>query len=260
MLDLLRADYTFVNERLARHYGMSNVYGSHFRRVTLDGKSARGGLLGQGSILLITSYPTRTSPVLRGKWVLDNLLGAAPPPPPPNVPSLRERSGDGTRLSMREAMERHRANPVCASCHARMDPVGFALENFDGLGRWRTRSESGELIDATSRLPDGSTLSGVPGLQEWLLDQSDAFVVNLTGKLLTYALGRDLGHHDMPAVRKIVRDAAPGRYSLASLVLGVVRSYPFQLRRSAAPQAASASRGGAGRAPDRESVPGVTPR
>ena len=263
VLDLLRADYTFVNERLARHYGMSNVYGSHFRRVTLDGKSARGGLLGQGSILLLTSYPTRTSPVLRGKWVLDNLLGAAPPPPPPNVPSLRERSSDGTPLSMREAMERHRANPVCASCHARMDPVGFALENFDGLGRWRTRSESGELIDATSRLPDGSTLSGVPGLQEWLLDQSDAFVVNLTGKLLTYALGRDLGHHDMPAVRKIVRDAAPGRYSLASLVLGVARSYPFQLRRSAAPQAASASRGGAGRAPDRESVasvPGVTPR
>ena len=238
VVDLLRADHTFVNERLARHYEMSHVYGSHFRRVEFDATSARGGLLGQGSILLLTSYPTRTSPVLRGKWVLDNLLGAAPPPPPPNVPSLSEKNSAGDPLSMREAMERHRANPVCASCHARMDPVGFALENFDGLGRWRARSESGAPIDAASTLADGSTLNGATGLRAWLLAQSDAFVANLTERLLTYALGRDLTYSDMPAVRKIVREGASSNFTFTSLVLGVAESLPFQMRRSDAAERA----------------------
>jgi hypothetical protein len=256
VLDLLRADYTFVNERLARHYGMPHVYGSHFRRVPLDAASDRGGLLGQGSILLLTSYPTRTSPVLRGKWVLDNLLGAAPPPPPPNVPSLEEKDSAGESLSMREAMERHRSNPACASCHARMDPVGFALENFDGLGRWRARSESGDPIDAVSTLADGSALNGVRGLRDWLLARSDAFVANLTERLLTYALGRDISYADMPAVRQIVRVAGPD-YTFESLVLGVVESYPFQMRRS--DTAERAPRAAAMNAPDPASARGVTP-
>ena len=236
-LDLLRANYTFVNERLARHYGIPNVYGSHFRRVTLGPDSARGGLLGQGSILLLTSYPTRTSPVLRGKWILDNLLGAPPPPPPPNVPNLREKNTDGTPLSMREAMVQHRANPVCASCHLRMDPVGFAFENFDALGRWRTRGESGAPIDATSILADGSKLDGLPGIRRFLLSQREAFIANLTEKLLTYALGRNVDYFDMPVVRKIVREAAPSDYTFSSLILGVTRSLPFRMRRSDASSA-----------------------
>ncbi|MBM3778378.1 MAG: DUF1592 domain-containing protein [Acidimicrobiia bacterium] len=234
VLDLLEADYTFLNERLAKHYGIPHVYGSHFRRVALDPAGPRGGLLGQGSILLLTSYPTRTSPVLRGKYVLDNLLGAPPPPPPPDVPALQETGGDGTPLSMREAMERHRVNPVCASCHAQMDPVGFALENFDGLGRWRTTGESGDLIDARSALPDGREVAGATGVRDWLLAQSGAFVQNFTERLLTYALGRDLDHRDMPVVRGIVRGAARDDYAFGSLVLGVVESLPFQMRRSEA--------------------------
>jgi hypothetical protein len=234
VLDLLNADYTFVNERLARHYGIPNVYGSHFRRVTLNDENRRG-LLGQGSILTLTSYATRTSPVLRGKWILENILGAPPPPPPPDVPALKETTNTGEALSMRDAMVQHRADPICASCHARMDPLGFALENFDALGRWRIRSESGPPIDASGVLPDGSRFEGVAGLRSLLLDRPGQFVTTVTERLLTYALGRGLDYQDAPAVRNVARQAAPGGFTLPSLILGIVRSTPFQMRKSQAP-------------------------
>ena len=229
-LDLLDADYTFVNERLARHYGIPNVRGSHFRRVALDDE-ARGGLLGHGSILTVTSYANRTSPVNRGKWVLENILGTPPPPPPPDVPDLETAEG-GQALSMRAAMEQHRANPVCASCHRLMDPLGLALENFDAIGRWRNRSETRGAIDATGELPDGTPFDGPAGLKAALLRHPDRFVTTVTEKLLTYALGRGIEHYDAPAVRAIVRAAAGDGYRLSSLVKGVVRSAPFQMRRS----------------------------
>ena len=229
-LDLLDADYTFVNERLAQHYGIPNVRGSHFRRVALDDE-ARGGLLGHGSILTVTSYANRTSPVNRGKWVLENILGTPPPPPPPDVPDLETAAG-GDALSMREAMEQHRANPVCASCHRLMDPLGLSLENFDAIGRWRDRSETRGSIDATGELPDGTPFDGPGGLTAALLRHPDRFVTTVTEKLLTYALGRGIEYYDAPAVRAIVRDAAGDGYRLSSLVKGVVRSAPFQMRRS----------------------------
>ena len=229
-LDLLAADYTFVNERLARHYGIPNVRGSHFRRVALDDE-ARGGLLGHGSILTVTSYANRTSPVNRGKWVLENILGTPPPPPPPDVPDLETAEG-GQALSMREAMEQHRANPVCASCHRLMDPVGLSLENFDAIGRWRDRSETRGAIDGTGELPDGTPFDGPSGLKAALLRHPDRFVTTVTEKLLTYALGRGIEYYDAPAVRAIVRAAAGDGYRLSSLVKGVVRSAPFQMRRS----------------------------
>ena len=229
--DLLTADYTFVNERLARHYGIPHVYGSHFRRVSLDG-TARRGLLGQGGILTLTSYATRTSPVLRGKWILENLLASPPPPPPPDIPALAERTDDGAALSMRAAMERHRANPACASCHAQMDPLGFALENFDAVGRWRTRSESNDAIDASGVLPDGTSFEGPDGMRQALLREPKRFVATVTEKLLTYALGRNVESYDMPAVRAIVRDAERNDYRFSSIVLGIVRSTPFQMRMS----------------------------
>ncbi len=230
VLDLLSADYTFLNERLARHYGIPGVQGSYFRRVALRAGSPRGGLLGQGSILTLTSYATRTSPVVRGKWVLENLLGAPPPPPPPNVPALKTTGTDpGRTLSMRDAMAQHRANPACASCHARMDPIGFALENFDAVGRWRDH-ESGRPIDASGTLPGGERFDGIAGLRQTLLAHPEPFVSTVTEKLLMYALGRNLQYYDAPAVRAIVRDAARGHYTLSSLVSGVVRSVPFQLR------------------------------
>src|SRR5204863_825890 len=192
VVELLTANYTFVNERLAKHYGIPNVVGSWFRRVTLQEGNPRGGLLGQGSILTITSYSTRTSPVLRGKWVLENLLAAPPPPPPANVPALKtEGAKTGKPLSMRAAMIQHRADPACASCHSRMDPIGFAMENFDALGRWRDR-DSGSAIDASGVLPDGTRFEGVPGLRKILVDHSGEFVSTLTGKLMMYALGRNL--------------------------------------------------------------------
>ena len=189
VLDLLSANYSFINERLAHHYGIANIYGSDFRRITFPEGSPRGGLLGQGSILTLTSYSTRTSPVVRGKWILENIVGAPPPPPPPNVPALKEGTEAGKALSMRERMVRHRANPVCASCHARMDPLGFSLENFDAIGRWRTNAEGGDPIDAAGALPDGIAFEGLAGLRRALLAKPDRFVTTFTEKLLTYAVG-----------------------------------------------------------------------
>jgi hypothetical protein len=228
-LDLLNADYTFLNERLAQHYNIPNVKGSHFRRVSLPKDSMRSGLLGQGSILTVTSYPDRTSPVVRGKWILENLVGAPPPPPLPNVPALKPTNESGAVLSMRERMAQHRANPVCASCHAVMDPLGLSLENFDGVGKWRTLGESGAPVDATGVFPDGTKFTGPAGLKQALV-QSDRFVTTLTEKMLTYALGRGLEYYDGPAVRAIVRDAARKDYQFSSFILGVVQSTPFQMR------------------------------
>ena len=233
VLDLLRANYTFVNERLAKHYGIPNVYGSRFRRVTFGPDSERGGLLGQGSILTVTSYANRTSPVLRGKWILTNLLGAPPPQPPPNVPPLKDGNTEGKVLSMRERMAEHRANPACAGCHKLMDPVGFSLENYDAVGHWRTRDgEGGAPIDASGSLPDGGTFEGVAGLRQALLSRPELFVTTATEKLFTYGLGRGLEEFDAPAVRKIVRDSRSNDYSFSSLILGIVNSTPFQMRRS----------------------------
>jgi hypothetical protein len=228
VLDLLRADYTFVNERLAEHYGMPNVYGSYFRRVSIT-DDARKGLLGQGSILALTSHAERTSPVLRGKWILDNIVGTPPPPPPPDVPTLKENEEGQKPRTMREQMAEHRASPVCASCHKVMDPIGFALENFDAVGAWRTR-EAGGAIDASGELADGTKVDGVVTLRQALLGRPEVFVGTMTEKLLTYALGRGLDYHDMPVVRSIVRQAAASDYRFSSLVLGIVNSVPFQMR------------------------------
>jgi mono/diheme cytochrome c family protein len=230
VLDLLRADYTFVNERLARHYGIPNVYGSYFRRVTITDE-ARRGLLGQGSILAVTSHAERTSPVLRGKWILDNIVGTPPAPPPPDVPVLKENEEGQKPRTMREQMAEHRANPVCASCHKVMDPIGFALENFDAVGAWRTR-EAGGAIDASGELADGTKVDGVVTLRETLLSRPDVFVGTMTEKLLTYGLGRGLDYHDMPVVRSIVRQAAASDYRFTALVLGIVNSVPFQMRKA----------------------------
>jgi hypothetical protein len=229
--DLLRSDYTFLNERLAKHYGILNVKGSHFRRVVLGPGNVRGGLLGQGSILTVTSYPDRTSPVKRGKWILENLLGTPPPPPLPDVGELRETSSSGAVLSMRQRMEQHRANPVCASCHSMMDPLGLALENFDAVGRWRTLGESSLPIDATGGTPAGERFEGPAGLRQALLD-SDRFVATLTEKMMTYALGRGLEYYDAPAVRNILKEASGSDYRMTSLILGIVQSTPFRMRRA----------------------------
>jgi hypothetical protein len=234
VVDFLNADYTFVNERLARHYGIPNIYGSQFRRVPLSDENRRG-LLGQGSILTVTSFGNRTSPVVRGKWVLDNFLGTPPPPPPPNVPALKEKGpDDGRVLTMRQRMEEHRGNPVCASCHKLMDPIGFALENFDGLGKWRA-ADGNNPIDSSGQLPDGAKFQGPAGLRQALLGKSDQFVSTLTEKLLMYALGRGVEYYDAPAVRKILREAALSNYRWSSLVIGIVNSTPFQMRRSQEP-------------------------
>ncbi len=229
--ELLTANYTFLNERLARHYGIPNIYGNRFRRVALSEDSPRRGLIGKGSMLMVTSYATRTSPVLRGKWLLDNVLGTPPPPPPANVPSLPEHGENGQPRSVRERLEAHRANPMCASCHKQMDPLGFALENFDAVGKWRT-SDGGTPIDASSTLPDGTALNGPADLQRILSSRKDAFSATVTEKLLTYALGRGLDYYDVPAIRKIVRDAEPSNARWSAVILGIVRSTPFQMRRA----------------------------
>ncbi|MBI3895964.1 MAG: DUF1592 domain-containing protein [Acidobacteria bacterium] len=233
VLDLLAADYTFLNERLARHYGIPNIYGSQFRRVRLNDEM-RKGLLGQGSILTVTSYNTRTAPTLRGKWVLENILGTPPPPPPPDVPSLKDNQ-ETKALTMRERMEEHRKNPACASCHKLMDPLGFALENFDAIGQWRTTSGAAKTpLDASGELPDGTKFKGPTELRNILLNKREQFVGSFTEKLLTYALGRGVEYYDFPAIRKITREAAPD-YRWSSLTLGIVKSAPFQMRRSQEP-------------------------
>ena len=230
LLDLLTADYTFVNERLAEHYGIPKVYGSQFRRVAVTDPNRRG-LLGKGSILTVTSYPNRTSVVLRGKWILENLLGTPPPPPPADVPELKAER-NGKILTMREQMEAHRANPVCAACHARMDPIGFALENYDGVGKWRTE-EAGTPIDASGQLPDGTRFEGPAGLTEILLTKyREDFVRTATEKLLTYALGRGVEYYDNPTIRAISREAARDNYRVSSWILAIVNSTPFQMRRA----------------------------
>ena len=231
VVDLLTADYSFLNERLARHYGVSGVYGSRFRRVSGEDER-RNGLLGHGSVLTVTSYATRTSPVLRGKWLLENILGAPPPPPPPDVPELEESGTAAVPQSMRQRMERHRANVVCASCHARMDPLGFALENFDAIGKWRD-VENGGNIDASATLPNGASFEGPIGLRRMLENRSEEIVTVVIRKLMTYALGRGVDFADMPSIRRIVRETASDEYRWSSVLLGVVKSVPFQMRRAA---------------------------
>jgi mono/diheme cytochrome c family protein len=232
-LDLLRADYTFLNERLALHYGIRTIKGSHFRRVTWANDSVRRGLLGHGSILTLTSYPDRTSPVVRGKWILENVLGTPPPPPLPDVGVLNATDGAGILLSMRERLARHRANPACASCHSMLDPLGLALENFDAVGKWRTRDESSQPIDSAAVLPDGTKVVGPEGLRQAILARSDRFVATFTEKLLTYATGRRLEYYDAPAVREILRQAGGNDFRLGSgIILGVVQSTPFQMRKT----------------------------
>ena len=227
LVDLLDADYTFVNERLAAHYGIAGVYGNRFRQVTLDRR--RGGLLGHGGLLTVTSYPNRTSPVLRGKWVLENLLGTPPPPPPPDVPSFPERGPGDAPATVRERLEMHRESPACAGCHAPMDPLGFALENFDAIGRWRT-TDGHEAIDASGAMPTGDAFEGLDGLRALLVNDPEPLVRTVTEKLLAYALGRGIEHYDYPTIRKIARDAAGDGYRWSAVVLGIVQSPPFQMR------------------------------
>jgi len=239
VLDLLTADYTFVNERLARHYEIPNIYGDSFRRVSLT-NSSRRGLLGHASILMVTSYSHRTSPVVRGKWMLENILGTPPPPPPPDVPALQETNkSTGKAISMREAMVQHRRNPACAACHSRMDPLGFAFENFDAIGRWRTQS-AGVPIDASGALPDGRKFDGASGLLEALMRAPEQFVSTLTERLMTYALGRGVEYYDAPAIRGVVREASASDYRFASIILGIVKSTPFQMRASGVASAPAA--------------------
>ena len=233
VVDLLDADYTFVNERLANHYGIPGIYGSRFRRVTLPDRQQRGGLLGHGGLLALTSYPTRTSPVLRGKWLLDTILGAPPPSPPADVPALPERGEGGRTTSVRERLERHRQAPACATCHASIDPPGFALEQFDGLGAWRTTDEFGNPIDATATMPNGRAVAGMAGLRALLLERPERFAGTVTEKLLSYALGRGLEHSDMPTVRAVVRDAAADDYRWSALIGGIVKSPAFLMRNTA---------------------------
>ena len=233
VLDLLRADYTFVNERLARHYGIPGVYGGRFRRVTVPNTQQRGGLLTHGGLLAMSSYPNRTSPVVRGKWLLDTILGAPPPAPPPNVPTLPEEPFNGGKtVSVRERLEQHRSNAVCASCHQTIDPLGFALENFDALGAWRTVDEGGNPVDAGGTMPNGVRVDGLAGLRALLLSRPEQFVGTVTEKLLAYALGRAVEYYDQPTVRKIIRDASVGEYQWSSLILGIVESPAFLMRNS----------------------------
>jgi len=229
--DLLTTDYTFLNQRLAEHYGIKGIYGTEFRRVKLEDPN-RYGLLGQASILAVTSYPNRTAPTIRGKWVLEQLLGSPPPPPPPNVPSLKD-DATAQQMTMRQRMEQHRANPTCAACHRLMDPLGFALENFDGLGNWRVATAPGSgPIDASGTTPDGTAFNGPAGLRDVLMKKQDMFVENFTERLLTYALGRGVEEYDYAALRTIARDAAADKQKWSSIILGIVKSTPFRMRRA----------------------------
>src|SRR5436305_5570973 len=230
-LTLIRSDYTFLDERLARHYGIPGVYGSRFRRVTLTPESRRGGLLRQGSVLAVTSYATRTSPVLRGVLVLRNIVGAPPSPPPPNVPALDE-STVAANLPMRQRLAAHRSNAACASCHRTIDPVGFSLENFNAVGQWRDLEVEDQPVDASGALPGDREFRGIDGLEAALLRRPELFVTTLTENLVTFALGRGVEYYDAPAVRKIVRDAGKDEYRFSSLILGIVKSAPFQMRRA----------------------------
>ena len=234
VLDLLNANFTFLNERLAKHYEIPGVYGSRFRRVDFSpNQQQRGGLLRHGSILTVTSYATRTSPVIRGKWVLDNILGIPPPPPPASVPALNENNGVSKALTMRERLAQHRANPACHGCHQLMDPVGFSLENYDAVGRWRDREEGTSMaVDSAGGLPDGTKFDGVAGLQSAILARPELFASTLTEKLLTYGLGRGTEYYDAAAVRGIVSRAKASEYRFSSFILGVTGSVPFQMRRS----------------------------
>jgi hypothetical protein len=230
VVDLLNADYTFVNERLARHYEIPGIYGSRFRRVTLPDHDRRGGLLGEGALLATTSYPDRTSPVLRGKWLLNNIFGLPVPPPPPGVDTNLENKPGAPPASMRERLARHRQNPSCSSCHSVIDPLGFALENFDVIGGWRTVDESGKPVDASGATVSGETVEGLSGLRALLLAEREQFPRTVTEKLLAYALGRRIEYSDRPAIRKIVRDAAAHDYRWSSLILGIVESPAFLMR------------------------------
>jgi hypothetical protein len=229
ILDLIGADYTYLNERVAKAYGIAGVIGPGFRRVSLASHPERGGLLCQGSVLVLTSQTTKTSPILRGKWILDSLLNSPPPPPPPGVPPLAEVAANAPKLTMRQQVEQHRKDPVCASCHARMDPLGFALENFDGIGKWRSQDGGGE-IDASAALPDGAVFSGPQGLKQYLLSRPDQFAVATVARLLTYAIGRELEVRDQPTIREIIRETHAGGYRFADLVAAIVNSVPFQMR------------------------------
>jgi hypothetical protein len=232
VIDLLTADYTFVNERLAKHYGIADVMGTHFRRVALPGDSRRG-ILGHGSILQLTSVADRTSPVLRGKWVMEVLLGTPPPPPPPNVPDLEETKGvkDARTLSVRERMEEHRKNPACNSCHRVIDPLGLALENFDASGKWRIK-DNGVAVDTTGVMYDGTKLAGPADLRDALVKRSDVVLLSFTESLMTYALGRPIEHTDMPAIRAIVREAARNGNRMSSFISGVVNSAAFRMAKA----------------------------
>jgi hypothetical protein len=258
MVELLTANYTYLNEQLARHYGIHDVYGSHFRRVALSDHN-RWGLLGKASVLAVTSYPHRTSPTIRGKWLLENILAAPVPPPPPDVNTALDETKTVKTTTVREMLEQHRANPACASCHGNMDPLGFSLENFDAIGQWRTKDGQSP-IDASGVLMDGTKVNGPAALRGALLQQKDQFVKAVTGKLLMYALGRELDHHDAPAIRAITRAAAADDHRWSSTILAIVKSTPFQMRRTAAleqiadatkakPQSAEGTGGGGGAPP-----------
>jgi len=233
VLDFLDADYTYLNQRLAEHYGIPGIYGTTFRKVQLDPALHRGGLLGQGSILTVTSYGNRTSVVLRGKWILENILAAPPPPPPPNIPALND-AKNGKLMTVREQMEMHRASPVCASCHTKMDPLGFSLENYNAIGAWRA-SDAGKLLDVSAVMPDGTKFAGPTGsggLQGILLSRKDQFVEAFTERLMTYALGRGLEAYDMPAVRAVRYAAVKDDYKINPIIMGIVQSVPFVMRRT----------------------------
>ena len=228
VLDLISTDTTFLNERLARHYGIRGVVGSHFRPVKVAAETHRGGILRHGSVLAVTSYATRTAPTVRGNWILKNILGTPPPPPPPNIPALKEKSAQ-VNLTVRERLAEHRANPACASCHNLMDPVGFALENFDAVGRWRV-FEDGQSIDSSGAMPDGTKISSVDDLEAGIIKRPEIFVGTLTEKLITFALGRGIEPSDGPAVRRIVAQSAKSNFQFSSIVAGIVQSTPFQNR------------------------------